>query len=200
MAPKTQYTKESILQQAFDLAVAEGISGISVRKLASRLGCSVAPIYQNFENTQDLIAAVKEKIRETIWTYSTKPYTNLGFYNIGIGQILFARDYPILLRDLVTHNMASQSPDQDALNQILHIMAKDPLLKDLKLEQLGPLLQSMALLTLGICIQMINEPTTPAQIEAYIKLLGESGSQLVYAYQNPSSHKLYDKIQWQIEL
>ncbi len=58
MPPKNKISKEAIVEAAFIIAEEEGFSGITARKVAKRLGCSVAPIYVNFTTINDLIEAV----------------------------------------------------------------------------------------------------------------------------------------------
>ncbi len=58
MSPKTQYTREEIIQAAVDVGMECGIDGITIRAVADKLGCSVAPIYVNFESRDLLIEAV----------------------------------------------------------------------------------------------------------------------------------------------
>jgi AcrR family transcriptional regulator len=48
MPPKVQFSKEQILDTAFELVAEAGMAALSVRALAKRLGSSVAPIYVNF--------------------------------------------------------------------------------------------------------------------------------------------------------
>ncbi len=108
MPPKVQFSKQQILDAALKISIDSGISTLTVRKLASELGCSVAPIYVNFENSDALIQAVMDQIRKKAWEYSTKSYTDIGFFNIGIGQILFVKDYPLLFLDLLNHDHQKQ--------------------------------------------------------------------------------------------
>ena len=64
MGPKTKFTREQIIDAAFDIARTEGIDGITMRKIAEKMGSSVAPIYVNFKNIDELIEAIFEKIIE----------------------------------------------------------------------------------------------------------------------------------------
>ena len=52
MAPKKKYSKEKIIDSAFEVARIEGIDSITIRKVAEKMGSSIAPIYVNF-NEQD---------------------------------------------------------------------------------------------------------------------------------------------------
>lgn len=61
MAPKTKFKKEQIVDAAFEIARTEGLEGITIRKVAERLGSSIAPIYVNFKDVDELIQAVIRK-------------------------------------------------------------------------------------------------------------------------------------------
>lgn len=49
MAPKKKFTKDQIIDAAFEIARTEGIEFITIRKVAEKLGGSIAPIYVNFK-------------------------------------------------------------------------------------------------------------------------------------------------------
>ncbi|WP_269758384.1 TetR/AcrR family transcriptional regulator [Thalassobacillus sp. C254] len=62
MPPKTKFTKEQIINAAFEIAKSEGIDSITIRKVADRLGSSIAPIYVNFNDVDELKQAVANKV------------------------------------------------------------------------------------------------------------------------------------------
>lgn len=61
MAPKKKYSKQQIIDAAFEIAKEEGMSSITIRKVAEHLGSSIAPIYVNFNTIDDLTEAVMQK-------------------------------------------------------------------------------------------------------------------------------------------
>lgn len=54
MPPKNKFSKEQISEAAFAIAENEGIDRITIRKVADRLGSSIAPIYVNFTDVEAL--------------------------------------------------------------------------------------------------------------------------------------------------
>lgn len=54
MPPKNKFSKEQISEAAFAIAESEGIDRITIRKVADRLGSSIAPIYVNFTDVEAL--------------------------------------------------------------------------------------------------------------------------------------------------
>ena len=43
MGPKVKFTREQIIDTAFEIAQTEGIDSITMRKIAEKMGSSVAP-------------------------------------------------------------------------------------------------------------------------------------------------------------
>jgi len=62
MGPKVKFTREQIIDAAFEIVQTEGIDSITMRKIAEKMGGSVAPIYVNFKNVDELKDALIEKI------------------------------------------------------------------------------------------------------------------------------------------
>lgn len=183
MPPKAQFSKQQILDAALKISIDSGISTLTVRKLAGVLGCSVAPIYVNFENSDALILAVMNQIRKISWEYSTKSYTDIGFFNIGIGQILFVKKYPQLYLDLLNFDHQCLEMPEDQEKQMLDIMEKDKMLEGLNREQNRDMLLKMSIFTNGLSITMTKNPKS-IPIETALRLLEETAHQLVYAQNN----------------
>lgn len=100
MAPKTQFSREQIIEAAFGIACREGMDGITVRKIAAELGSSVAPVYVNFSDLEELRDAVVERIVHVSREILEESASGRPFRDIGIASIRFARRYPVLSRDL----------------------------------------------------------------------------------------------------
>lgn len=195
MPPKVQFSKEQIIDSAFKIAKDKGISSLTVRKVAAELGCSVAPIYVNFKSSEDLIQALVGKIQEISWKYSTGNYTDTGFFNIGIGQVLFARDYPRLFLDLIRINNQCLEIPEEAMENMVDIMMKDKMLDGLTRQQNRDLLQKMSLFTSGLSITMLNSEKG-LTLEKALLLMEETAHQLIHSYQSNfhSSYKPHSQI------
>jgi AcrR family transcriptional regulator len=197
MPPKIQFSKEQIINSAFDLVIKRGIDALSARVLAKELGSSVAPIYVNFKNTHELLKAVMGKVEQVVWEYNTKAYTKHGFFNIGIGQLLIARDYPLLFKDLTIKCPETMSMDKNTWSKMLDIMEKDEMLAGLNREQCSSILQKMALQTNGLAISLCsgNKEVT---LEKALNIMEETAYQIIYAEQN--SYAPCNKLEINIDL
>jgi AcrR family transcriptional regulator len=54
MPPRARISKEDILDKAFELLKSEGSASVTARRLATILGCSTHPVYQQFKSMDDL--------------------------------------------------------------------------------------------------------------------------------------------------
>lgn len=197
MPPKIQFTKEEIITAALDIASLEGVSKLSVRKVATKLGCSVAPIYVNFENAEALNNAVLERIFQMVWQYLTKPYTSMGFLNIGIGQIMLAKDYPKVFIDFMTCAPNKVDHKLNDNQEMLKIMSEDDLLSDFTDTERAKLLNKMAIFTHGISSSIaFGHYNNDIDVNYWVDLLEETGMQLIFAakkdFQIPKFEKHLD--------
>lgn len=104
MAPKTRFTKQDIVLAAFDIAKTDGIESITIRKVAERLGSSIAPIYVNFNDAEELIQQVVDKTFQVARGLITEQKSGQPFRDIGMASLRFAKEYPVLYRDLIMKN------------------------------------------------------------------------------------------------
>lgn len=102
MPTNVRITKDMILDTAFDIARSGGLKDVSNREIASRLGCSIRPIYYQFKNTDELKGELYAKIEKYFYTYlmdnmrdDIPPYKQ-----VGINYIRFAREESHLFRIL----------------------------------------------------------------------------------------------------
>lgn len=94
MPTNVRITKNMILDTAFDIARSGGLEDVSNREIASRLGCSIRPIYYQFKNTDELKGELYAKIEKYFYTYlmdnmrdDIPPYKQ-----VGINYIRFASE------------------------------------------------------------------------------------------------------------
>jgi len=182
MAPKNKFSKEQIINIAFDIAEKEGIEGITVRKVAERLGSSVAPIYVNFKDGKELLQAVIDKTRAIAITMTKEEYTDIPFLNIGIGTIRFAREYSVLFKDMVLKNINSVGDDMNSKAQMIKQMKQDKTLQGFTDEELLLMLFKMSIFTHGLSIMAANNLISDNYNEKkLIELLEDTGKDIIMA-------------------
>lgn len=156
MPPKTKYDKEAIVEAAFAIAKEEGFAGITARSVAKRFHCSVAPIYLNFGTIDDLIKAVVERVFALLDEMLKKQKGPDLFENIGKASLVFAREYPVLFRELVMQKnpyMASYETVQEAMVKAL---AEDENMRGLTYDERKRLLLIMRIFQTGISVMAAN--------------------------------------------
>lgn len=110
MPPKIKYSRDSILDAAYELVRSEGEDALSARTLASRLGCSTAPIFTAFPNVEAIHSAVAERAMALYGEYITAGLSQApAFKGAGMQYIRFAKDEPKLFRMLFLHPNSRES-------------------------------------------------------------------------------------------
>ena len=99
MPKAMQYSKQDVVQVAYEIVKEEGLEGINARKIAKKLNSSVHPIFNHFENIEELKKAVVEKIVETYHSYMISGKGKEKYYKqMGLSYIQFAKDFPQFFR------------------------------------------------------------------------------------------------------
>ncbi|UMZ72798.1 TetR/AcrR family transcriptional regulator [Natranaerofaba carboxydovora] len=180
MPPKTKVNKERIIETAFEIAKENGFSKVTARNVAKHLGCSVAPIYVNFETIDDLISEVVKRVfalsNELLATQNGE---NM-FENIGKASLEFAREYPILFRELVIEPNQYMKSYEEFEEAMLQAMSEDKEMSSLTFEERRKLLFKMRVFQLGLSVMVANGHI-PSYLDdkAVEKLLMETGEELL---------------------
>ena len=180
MTPRIQFEKNEIIEAALEIAKNEGFGGITARKVAKELGCSVAPIYVNFENIEDLIDAVVQRVYSLSGQFIHEAEGKDYFEKVGRASLSFARDYPVLLRELIFKPNPYKLKYDETEQVILEGMRLDPLMKDLKENDRRMLLLKMQIFQVGLSVMIAND-NMPSWLhsEEYENLLIETGEELM---------------------
>ena len=183
MPPKKKLSKEQIVDKAFEIAKTEGIDSITARRIAEELKCSVAPIYFNFKDIDDLKKAVVRKIFELTRKLAQKTYTGDQFLDIGIASLKFAKDYSVLFRELVlTKNKYMDDYDQELGNDIIGEIIKEKELSQFSEEEVGIIFLKMRIFQLGLSVMVANELLPEVfDEEKQIELLKSAGEDVIHS-------------------
>jgi AcrR family transcriptional regulator len=179
MPPKTKFDKEAIVDAAFEIAKEAGFSGIAARSVAKRLGSSVAPIYVNFENIDDLITAVVERVfalSDQLLAQQEGPHI---FANIGKASLAFARDYPVLFRELILQPNPYMASYETVEHALVEALGADEQIGKWSVAERKRFLLKMRIFQLGLSALVANNhlPTWLDE-QSVEKLLFEVGEDL----------------------
>ena len=101
MPPKSKCTREQIIETAFRMVREEGLSCLTARNLAQKLGTSTAPIFTAFNSVEEIRDEVVKKANELYGEYIKEGLKEpLAFKGVGIKYIQFAKDEPELFKIL----------------------------------------------------------------------------------------------------
>ena len=115
MPPSVRFSREAVLNAAYQLIRREGPSALNARAVAKELGGSTQPIFRLFSGMEELKQAVtelalttwKECLRKRLHT-SASPYLA-----VGMSFLLFARDGPELFKLLFMRDRVSDGSCTD---------------------------------------------------------------------------------------
>ncbi len=157
MPPKVRFTREQIVDTAFEIARTRGVEGVTIRGVAAALGCSIAPIYVNFSRIEDVRQAVADKAIHESRRILSEVDTGNPFRDIGAASVRFARDFPVIFRDLVlTPNEYVPARSDELDPHLVSHMQEDPDLVGLSADDLRTLLLKMRVFHTGFAAATAN--------------------------------------------
>ena len=184
MPPKNKFTREEIVEAAFEIAREEGFSKITARSVASRLNSSVAPIYVNFKTIEELTEAVVRQVFALSEELLAKQRGQNLFENIGKASLAFARNYPVLFRELVLKPNPYMVSYAETEKAMVEALKDNEEMKDWTMEERRRLFLKMRIFQLGLSAMVANGHMPPWLNDREAeKLLLETGDQLLLSEQ-----------------
>lgn len=182
MAPRKKFSKQDIINAAFEIAKKDGLDAITIRKVAKQLSSSIAPIYVNFEDVDELIEAVVDHTQEIAKQLVLEQNSGHPFRDIGIGGIKFAREYSVLYRDLIMKNSPHMQHNEEGLEFAIKQMKQDSNLRGFTDEELKDIILKMDIFHTGLAVQVAND-LLPAYVteEKMIEMLDAVAEDIVIA-------------------
>jgi AcrR family transcriptional regulator len=100
MTQRVTFTRERIVEAAFDLTREDGWGHLTARTLARKLGSSTMPLYSSLKSKVEIERAVRGRAERLMHDFQHRPYTENSLVNAAIGYVSFARAEPNLFRFL----------------------------------------------------------------------------------------------------
>ena len=107
MPPKAKFTKEEIINCAFDIVKRDGFDALTARSLAAELGSSPRPIFTVFNSMEEVQSEVKACATKLYEQYEDEGMSGKkAFKGSGTGYIRFAAEQPKLFQLLFMREQA----------------------------------------------------------------------------------------------
>jgi AcrR family transcriptional regulator len=191
MPPKTKFDKNAIVDAAFDIAKENGFSGITARSVAKKLNSSVAPIYVNFATVDELVEAVVKKVFTMSDALLAKQTGQSMFEKIGKASLAFAREYPVLFRELTVQPNPHMASYETVENSLVEALGEDEAMKDWTVGERKRLLFKLRAFQMGISV-MVSNDHVPSWIDqkGLEEILMEVGDDILLAHQTKRKENL----------
>lgn len=183
MAPKSKFTKEQVIDAAFEIAKTEGLDGITIRKVADKLGSSIAPIYVNFKEAGELVDAVVHKTFAISRQMVAERNSGHPFHDIGVASLRFAKEYSVLYRDLVMKKNDHMKPQDQDLAVLVNMMKQDSGLQGLSDEELQTILLKMQIFQTGLSVMVANALPDSFDEPQMIRIMDSTAEDIMTAAQ-----------------
>ncbi len=157
MPPKAKYTREQIINKAFEMTKEKGIDSVVARELGKALGTSSSPIFTAFKNMEEVQQEVRKVALKEFESYvrDALNYTP-AFKYVGMKMIEFAMKEPKLFQLVyMREHDGNQTFDMlvdelgDTVEVCIQIMQKD---YELSRQDAQLLFRQTWLHTFGICV------------------------------------------------
>ena len=153
---ESKYNKDDIVKAAFEIAEINGFQAITARSVAKKINGSVAPIYFNFQNIQELIEAVVNKVFGITQMILSEQTSASLYENMGRAGFVFAERYPVFFRELVLNPNPYIQSYEVTEHAMLEGLKNDPVVSKLSMDERKVLVLKVKALQIGFQTMIAN--------------------------------------------
>lgn len=124
MARTLKFSKDKILNVAYNILITEGIKSVTARNIAEKLNSSTISIYSNFGSMIVLKNQLSKVARNKLFDKVAINYTDLSLLNIGIGICLFAKEEKALFRAIFMRENLSKNFLDELVEELKKLVFK----------------------------------------------------------------------------
>jgi AcrR family transcriptional regulator len=160
MPPKFKFTKEKIIESAFNIVRQKGWEGLTTRSLAEELGSSARPIYSFFKSMEELEEELVKKAVELLYECMVRERTGDPWIDHGIGYVMFAQEEKHLFRGINNKKNIKYFKKYGDLiwNTLTSSLSDYPAFKGLSEEHIYKIQGTRWLFAHGLAFQVSNPP------------------------------------------
>lgn len=181
MPPKFKFTRDQIIDAAFELVRRSGWDPLTTRSIAQNLGASARPIYSYFTSMEKLEKEIVKKAVNMLHSYMVRKRTGDPWLDHGIGYVLFARDERHLFRSINDERHIGYFKEYGSAiwNTLTESIANHPPFQGLTDEQIYQIQLQRWLLAHGLAFSVSNPPPETWTEEKILSVM-RSGSQAIF--------------------
>ncbi len=161
MPPKIKYTRDEVIKAAVRVVERDGLNSLTARSVAVGLGSSTAPVYNHFATMDELALGVIKETQRALLEYTSRPYTDRVFLNMGTGVAMFAHEHRRLYRALMLEGDNYSDVVREFYDILKSEMTNDSRFTSLSDSERAVLLRKMWTFTHGlaslICVGLIKD-------------------------------------------
>ncbi len=182
MPPQITITREAICEAGLALVREQGLSALSARNVAQRIGCSTQPVYRAYRSMHELKEAVLAAAREVAMSYlrDDEP-EGLPFLQIGFGVLTFAQNEPELYKAVtLSSSMLNGAGEGDAPPAfVVEKMRANSLLTEMSDEQLSRIHTLLWFFSHGLSSLFVTEDAEEDPMGRARELLMQAGRAVI---------------------
>jgi len=160
MPPKFKFTKEQIIESAFNIVRRKGWEGLTTRSLAEELGASSRPIYSFFHSIGELEEPIVKRAVDLLHEYMTLKRSGDPWHDHGIGYVMFAMEEKYLFKSINDdkHIMYFKKYGDSIWDTLTGTLSEYPPFKGLTAEQIYQIQLNRWLFAHGLAFSASNPP------------------------------------------
>ena len=139
MPPSKSFTRDQVIDAAFELVRKKGLAALSARSVAKSLKTSTSPIYGYFRRMDLVRREITVRAVSLLYEYQTRRKSGEPFFDMGLGYIEFAKKEKKLFFEVLMGDLPKMLDGEEARFDPLAVMKRDPDLaglSDAKLERI----------------------------------------------------------------
>jgi AcrR family transcriptional regulator len=181
MPPKTKYTKNRIITSALKVVEENGLNSLTARSVARKLRSSTAPVYSQFATMDALALEVMKETQKLLLEYTSRPYTDRVFLNMGTGVAMFASEHPLLYKALMLESNSYGNVVSEFVDILQAELIKDRRFVNLSDGERSVLLRKMWTFTHGLASLISVGLIRDCNQDYIVKTLMDVGSDVIGA-------------------
>ena len=156
MPPKAKYTREEIIEKAFEMTRKNGIDSVVARELGRELGTSSSPIFTAFKNMEEVQQEVRKAAMREFESYVSDARNHTpAFKYVGMRMVEFAMREPKLFQLLYMREYGGNRTYTELIEELgdtvevcIQVMQQEYALTR---QEANVMFRQMWLYTFGIC-------------------------------------------------